>query len=53
MTIPGTRSIKRLEENLSATEVLLTPEDLAKIELIAPFGIAVGDRYPDMSTIDV
>ncbi len=53
VTIPGTRSIKRLEENLSATEVLLTPEDLAKIELIAPFGIAVGDRYPDMSTIDV
>jgi len=53
VTIPGTRNMQRLEENISSTHVELTPEDLKVIDLIAPFGVAIGDRYPDMSTIDV
>ncbi len=43
-TIPGTRKIHRLEENLGALNVELTQEDLAKIEKNIPTE-AVGERY--------
>jgi aryl-alcohol dehydrogenase-like predicted oxidoreductase len=45
--IPGTRRLERLEENLGALEVQLTPGDLAAIE-DAVAGITVtGARYPE------
>jgi aryl-alcohol dehydrogenase-like predicted oxidoreductase len=44
--IPGTKRRKYLEENVAAVEVRLTPEDLARIEEIAPQGVAAGTRYP-------
>ena len=43
--IPGTSSIKRLEENAGAADVRLTVEDLDRIEQIAPKGAAAGARY--------
>jgi aryl-alcohol dehydrogenase-like predicted oxidoreductase len=43
--IPGTSSIKRLEENVGAVDVRLTAEDLDRIEQIAPKGAAAGARY--------
>ena len=43
--IPGTKRRTYLEENLAAIEVRLTPEDLARIDDIAPLGVASGDRY--------
>jgi aryl-alcohol dehydrogenase-like predicted oxidoreductase len=43
--IPGTSSIPRLEENVAATKVQLTPEELTRLNEIAPKGAAVGDRY--------
>jgi len=43
--IPGTRRRDRLEENCAAAEVLLTAEDLAEIEAVAPRGVAAGARY--------
>jgi aryl-alcohol dehydrogenase-like predicted oxidoreductase len=43
--IPGTRSARRLEENVRAAEVELTPADLQRITEILPHG-AAGDRYP-------
>ncbi|MFE2043151.1 aldo/keto reductase [Streptomyces sp. NPDC059477] len=46
--IPGTRRRNRLEENLSATRIRLTPEECALLEPIA--GQVAGVRYPDMST---
>ncbi|MFI1467352.1 aldo/keto reductase [Streptomyces wuyuanensis] len=46
--IPGTRKRGRLEENVAATRITLTPGDLALLEPIA--GRVVGDRYPDMSS---
>jgi len=47
--IPGTSSIARLEENVAAVDVRLTPEDLDRIERAAPKGAAAGDRYsPEM-----
>jgi len=46
VTIPGTRRIKYLEENVDAEKVRLTPEDLKRIDEIAPRGVAAGERYP-------
>lgn len=43
--IPGTRRLERLEENLGAAELVLTPDDLRDIEAVTT-GIAVqGGRY--------
>jgi aryl-alcohol dehydrogenase-like predicted oxidoreductase len=50
--IPGTKRVKYLEENLGATEVTLTAEDLRALEDAVPRGAVQGQRYPDMSTID-
>lgn len=45
--IPGTRRLDRLDENLGAADVKLTPDDLAEIDEAAK-GIEVqGARYPD------
>ncbi|HEY6417845.1 MAG TPA: aldo/keto reductase [Candidatus Binataceae bacterium] len=46
VTIPGTKRISYLEENLGALNVKLTADDLKKIEEIARRGIAAGERYP-------
>jgi aryl-alcohol dehydrogenase-like predicted oxidoreductase len=50
--IPGTKRRTYLEENAAATEVELTPEELARIDEVFPRGVTAGDRYADMSTID-
>lgn len=52
VTIPGTRSIARLEENIAAGEVTLTQQDLIEIDSLFPRGVTAGDRYPDMSTVN-
>ncbi|MEI5011255.1 aldo/keto reductase [Streptomyces sp. PmtA] len=46
--IPGTRRRGRLEENVAATRITLTPDELALLEPIAER--VVGERYPDMSS---
>ncbi|HEX8635547.1 MAG TPA: aldo/keto reductase [Pyrinomonadaceae bacterium] len=45
--IPGTKRRKYLDENVGALEVEITPEDLARIDEIAPKGVAAGTRYPE------
>jgi aryl-alcohol dehydrogenase-like predicted oxidoreductase len=50
--IPGTKRREYLEENVAAAEIELSDEDLRRIDEAAPVGAAVGERYPDMSTID-
>src|SRR6059058_5957604 len=45
--IPGTKRIERLEENLGALEVTLSPEEAATIAEIIPIGAAAGTRYPE------
>jgi aryl-alcohol dehydrogenase-like predicted oxidoreductase len=45
--IPGTKRRKYLEENMRALEVEITPEDLERIDEIAPKGVAAGTRYPE------
>ncbi len=45
--IPGTKRRKYLEENVAALDVKLTPEDLRRIDEIAPKNVAAGTRYPE------
>jgi aryl-alcohol dehydrogenase-like predicted oxidoreductase len=52
--IPGTKQRTYLEENVGALEIELSPEELARLDAIAPPGAAAGDRYsPDkMKLVD-
>ena len=52
--IPGTKRRKYLEENAAALQIRLSPEDLRRIDQVAPRGVAAGDRYAaaSMSTVN-
>jgi len=45
--IPGTKRLDRLEENLGALRVSLTPVDIDRISATIPVGAAAGLRYPE------
>jgi aryl-alcohol dehydrogenase-like predicted oxidoreductase len=45
--IPGTRRIERLEENLAAADLELTPEDLADLDAASASVQVQGARYPE------
>ncbi|EQA35587.1 oxidoreductase, aldo/keto reductase family protein [Leptospira inadai serovar Lyme str. 10] len=45
--IPGTKRRSYLEENTKAAEIVLSTEDLKRIDSIAPNGAAFGTRYPE------
>ena len=45
--IPGTTRRAHLEQNLAALEITLTAQDLARLNQVAPKGVAAGDRYPE------
>jgi aryl-alcohol dehydrogenase-like predicted oxidoreductase len=45
--IPGTKRRRYLEENVAALDVSLTPQDLKRIDEIAPQDVAAGARYPE------
>ena len=45
--IPGTRKLERLEENIGAVAVELTPEDLCEIDSAASQITIQGARYPE------
>tara|TARA_R110001592_G_scaffold359093_1_gene664875 strand:+ start:604 stop:1617 length:1014 start_codon:yes stop_codon:yes gene_type:complete len=45
--IPGTKRVKYIEQNIEATNVLLTEEDLNRLESIVPLGTETGARYPE------
>jgi aryl-alcohol dehydrogenase-like predicted oxidoreductase len=44
--IPGTKRRTYLEDNLGAAAVTLSADELARIDAIAPKGVAAGERYP-------
>ena len=50
--IPGTKRRTYLEENIAAAEITLSQTELEQIGEMLPPGIAAGDRYPDMSTVN-
>jgi aryl-alcohol dehydrogenase-like predicted oxidoreductase len=45
--IPGTRKLERLDENIGAVAVELTPDDLREIESAAAKITVQGARYPE------
>ncbi|WP_254088243.1 aldo/keto reductase [Dawidia soli] len=47
ITIPGSKRIGHLEENIAAAQVQLSGADLASIVAIMPAGVVSGTRYPE------
>ena len=45
--IPGTTKLRRLEENIGATDIELTPQDLREIDGAAANITVQGERYPE------
>jgi aryl-alcohol dehydrogenase-like predicted oxidoreductase len=43
--IPGTKRVKYLQENMLALEVVLSPEDISRLEAVFPVGSISGERY--------
>jgi aryl-alcohol dehydrogenase-like predicted oxidoreductase len=50
--IPGTKRRSFLQENVDAGELELSGEDLHRIDELAPAGVAAGERYADMSSVN-
>lgn len=44
--IPGTKRRRYVEENLSATEIGIGPDEMRRLDAAFPIGIAAGTRYP-------
>jgi aryl-alcohol dehydrogenase-like predicted oxidoreductase len=53
VAIPGTKRVAYVEENAAAAEISLTDDDLKRLDEAAPFGATAGDRYPDMSPVNI
>ncbi len=49
--IPGTKRVSHLVDNLGAVDIVLTPEEIAKIEAITASAPVVGERYADTSLL--
>jgi len=47
--IPGTKHVNRLEENVGALQVPLTPEEVARLDAAFPAGAAAGTRYSEQA----
>jgi aryl-alcohol dehydrogenase-like predicted oxidoreductase len=46
LPIPGTKRRERIDENLAALKIKLSPQDLKRISDAAPPGAGAGTRYP-------
>ncbi|HVB14829.1 MAG TPA: aldo/keto reductase [Candidatus Dormibacteraeota bacterium] len=51
--IPGTKRRRYLEENVGAVELELDPDTLRELDEALPVGAAQGDRYADMSRVNL
>lgn len=47
--IPGTRRERYLRDNIAATEITFSADDLARLEALFPPGAAAGTRYDEQS----
>ena len=45
--IPGTKRVSYLESNVAASEIILSPADVAQLEALFPPDTAVGERYSE------
>src|SRR5919202_18558 len=51
--IPGTKRREYLEQNPAASELELTDDEVRELDEAFPPGATAGDRYPDMSTVEI
>ena len=51
--IPGTKRPAYLAENAAAASITLTADDLARLDEIAPKERVAGERYADMSVVNI
>jgi aryl-alcohol dehydrogenase-like predicted oxidoreductase len=51
--IPGTKHVRYIEENVAAVDIELSADDLARIGEAFPKGATAGERYADMSSVNV
>jgi diketogulonate reductase-like aldo/keto reductase len=49
--IPGSRSIARVEENVSSAELVLEPDDVKAIRKLCESADVQGGRYPEGMTL--
>jgi aryl-alcohol dehydrogenase-like predicted oxidoreductase len=49
LPIPGTKRVKYVEQNIAATKLTLTDQDLNRLEKIIPLGTDTGARYDEQS----
>lgn len=52
--IPGTKRVKYVEQNIAAADIVMSAEEMNRLEAIVPQGTPTGDRYDatTMATID-
>ena len=51
--IPGTTKVRHLEDNAAALRIELSDDDLRRLDEAVPVGATVGDRYKDMSRVNL
>lgn len=51
--IPGTKQIAYLDQNIDALDVVLSANDMQAIDAAAPKGVTAGDRYANMSNVNI
>lgn len=51
--IPGTKKITYLDQNIDALDVVLSAGDMKLIDAAAPKGVTAGDRYANMSNVNI
>jgi aryl-alcohol dehydrogenase-like predicted oxidoreductase len=51
--IPGTKHVPYLEQNVAASDVEFSDDDRRRLDEVAPVGAAAGDRYADMSPVNI
>jgi aryl-alcohol dehydrogenase-like predicted oxidoreductase len=51
--IPGTKRRTYLEENVAAAAIELTDEERSRLDEVFRPGVTAGDRYPDMSHVNL
>jgi len=47
LAIPGTKRVKYVEQNIEAAQLVLTTEELNRLENIIPLGTITGNRYDE------
>jgi aryl-alcohol dehydrogenase-like predicted oxidoreductase len=49
--IPGTKRRSYLEQNVAADDIVLSEDELRRIDEVLPVGVTAGDRYGDMTPV--